>query len=750
MPGNLPDMGWLEKDFIQATITPSQSPTIGPSATPTPIVSAIEVRIRSGYDDAEENQSGSLSMSSSDLEMTFDTVDQIVGMRFTGLELSRGMTITKAYIQFQTDEGQSIDTNLVIHGEASDDASTFHNTILNISSRPLTTSAVDWTPPPWTIVGAAGLEQRTSDISQIIQEIIDRPGWASRNSMVLIISGSGERVAESYDGQPDSAPLLHVEFAGTPQPSPTPTITPTPYPAGEHIRFAVIGDYGDGSPDEGRVATQVASWNPDFIITTGDNNYADGTWESINPNIGQFYSQFIGDYQGSYGPGSSINRFWPSLGNHDWHSLTCTGSWCSGPYFDYFNLPGNERYYSVDYGLVRLFAIDSDQLEPDGYTENSIQATWLQNTLATSTACYNVVYFHHAPYSSGRHGSSEDLQWPFESWGADVVLAGHDHTYERLDAGNFPYFVNGAGGSSLYTFDNIGTLPAGVTSEFRYNDDFGAMQVNATTSGITYQFINSFGELIDELTVAKSCSISATATGTPGQSPSPTITENATSTPTPSPTQTAAATPTIVNSQTPTSTSTTAPAATYTPTPTTTPTSPPVVNTVEVRVASSSDDAEESASGVVSLTSSDLELVYTSGSNQVVGMRFNAVQVPPGASISSAYIQFKVDEPTSSTAELTIQGQFTGDAPTFTGTDGDISSRLRTTNTATWNPLPWMTVGETAIDQRSPDITPIIQEIIGHPGWSAGNSLVIIITGSGTRVAESYNGDPVGAAFAAY
>ncbi len=79
---------------------------------------------------------------------------------------------------------------------------------------------------------------------------------------------------------------------------------------------------------------------------------------------------------------------------------------------------------------------------------------------------------------------------------------------------------------------------------------------------------------------------------------------------------------------------------------------------VDVRVAASSDDAEENASGSVDLSSSDLELVYDS-SKQTVGMRFTGVRVPRGSTILSAYVQFQVDEARTSATSLTIQGEAT-------------------------------------------------------------------------------------------
>ena len=275
----------------------------------------------------------------------------------------------------------------------------------------------------------------------------------------------------------------------------------------EILRFAVIGDYGTGYSNEARVASLVTGWAPDFIITTGDNNYPDGSAETIDRNIGQFYSQYIGDYQGSYGLGSETNRFWPSLGNHDWLSISCDSNHCNGPYFDYFNLPGNERYYDVDFDLVHLYVMDSFYKEPDGNEGDSIQANWLKNVLSASQACFDIVYFHHAPYSSGHYGSYSNMQWPFHEWGAEVIMAGHDHSYERLAFNGLPYFVNGTGGAVLYSFENLGNLPPGVVSHVRYNETYGAMLVTATDTQITYEFINVDGEIIDTYTTHKDCSI---------------------------------------------------------------------------------------------------------------------------------------------------------------------------------------------------------------------------------------------------
>ena len=199
----------------------------------------------------------------------------------------------------------------------------------------------------------------------------------------------------------------------------------------------------------------------------GDNSY-DAT--AIDTNIGQYYSDFIGNYTGSYGTGSLVNRFFPSLGNHDY-----TDGGGSAAYFNYFTLPGNERYYDFVQGPVHFFILDANptglgNAPGDGRSPTSAQGVWLQTQLAASTSPWNIVYLHYPPYSSSTtHGSEVAMQWPYEAWGATAVFAGHDHVYERIfrdddfDGINFAYFTAGTGGRSLYPF---GTPVTG--SQVRY------------------------------------------------------------------------------------------------------------------------------------------------------------------------------------------------------------------------------------------------------------------------------------------
>ncbi len=277
----------------------------------------------------------------------------------------------------------------------------------------------------------------------------------------------------------------------------------------ETIRYAVVGDFGDDSVNEEHVANLIDSWNPEFILTVGDDSYGSAApvppaVSTIDLNIGQYYHSYIGAYNGGYGTGSPLNRFFPSIGNHDY-----TDGDGIAAYLDYFTLPGaaisstttsgNERYYDFVQGPIHFFALNSDDNEPDGNTDTSTQGQWLQAQLAAATEPWKIVYFHHAPYSSGNvHGNSTWMQWPFQQWGASVVLSGHDHTYERVVLNDFPYFVNGAGGHGLYGFNT--PVPGSV---IRYSDDYGALWVEATPLTMTFRFysVAGGGTLIDSYTL---------------------------------------------------------------------------------------------------------------------------------------------------------------------------------------------------------------------------------------------------------
>ena len=205
------------------TVTLTVKDTGGLTSTPktqsiavaAPTVTTVETRIAVSSDDAEQLVSnGSMYLNSSDLELIQDGSDQIVGMRWPGLTIPPGATITAAYIQFVSKEAWSVATSLTLKAQAADNAVTFTTATSNVSSRPVTNASAAWAPMAWN-VGDAGLNQRTPDLSALVQEVVSRPAWASGNALVIIVSGSGHRTAWASDGSPTQAPLLHVEYTSS-------------------------------------------------------------------------------------------------------------------------------------------------------------------------------------------------------------------------------------------------------------------------------------------------------------------------------------------------------------------------------------------------------------------------------------------------------------------------------------------------------------------------------------------------------
>jgi tartrate-resistant acid phosphatase type 5 len=269
------------------------------------------------------------------------------------------------------------------------------------------------------------------------------------------------------------------------------------------ILFAVIGDYGKAGEPEEKVASMVKSWNPDFIITTGDNNYESGEMSTIQQNISQYYGEYIYNYDAPVeyqckGKAfeEAINRFFPSPGNHDAGSREKLV-----PYLNFFTLPQQETFYKFVWGPVSFYSLNSVTGDLDE------QEQWLFEQLDLSETPFNIVYFHHPPYSPGRHGNTRKMQWDYHGAGVDVVLAGHDHIYARVEKKGeegLYYIVNGLGGKSRYD-SNASPLPAGVFESYGYDADYGAIRATATSDQLVIEFYAAGPpkELIDSVVIEK-------------------------------------------------------------------------------------------------------------------------------------------------------------------------------------------------------------------------------------------------------
>jgi hypothetical protein len=174
----------------------------------------VDVRVSGGGDDVEEVVgSGRVYVDSSDLELIDDASYlgvQRVGLRFSSVSVPQGARVTSARVDFVVDEPDSVATSLSVRAAASDDAPAFRNVAFDVSGRPVTTAVVEWSNiAPWTVVGST---QRTPDLSSIVQEVVDRGGWVSGNSLALVFSGAGHRTAVSADGGPATAPRLLITY----------------------------------------------------------------------------------------------------------------------------------------------------------------------------------------------------------------------------------------------------------------------------------------------------------------------------------------------------------------------------------------------------------------------------------------------------------------------------------------------------------------------------------------------------------
>jgi probable HAF family extracellular repeat protein len=180
-------------------------------AVPASRADTIDVQVSNANDDGDEDSGGTPHLNNQKLEL-----GQILwhGTRFQNVTIPGGTCITRAYVQFSAQASNSETTHLTIFGEDADNAAAFTTASNNLSSRTRTSASVTWNNVvSWT----ANNDFQSLDISAIIQEIVDRPGWASGNSMVILFRSddlNGKRIADSYDFDPNDAPKLHVEYSG--------------------------------------------------------------------------------------------------------------------------------------------------------------------------------------------------------------------------------------------------------------------------------------------------------------------------------------------------------------------------------------------------------------------------------------------------------------------------------------------------------------------------------------------------------
>ncbi|MEW6730402.1 MAG: metallophosphoesterase [Acidobacteriota bacterium] len=254
-------------------------------------------------------------------------------------------------------------------------------------------------------------------------------------------------------------------------------------PVQSSLRFAIIGDWGNGNNDQFATAQQMYTTfqaNPfDFVLTVGDNIYPDGSGHLLQSYFEQPYAPLL----------RAGVKFYAALGNHD--VIHGRQDQCQYPLFNM-----NQRcYYSLSQGngLVEIFILDSTDLD-------RTQLGWLEGALRASKARWKLALFHHPLYSSGRyHGSDLSLRQQLEplfiQYGVHMVFSGHDHIYERTHPQQgIIYFVTGAAGMTRQgDTDRESELTAAY---FDTDNHFMFIEIDARQ--ISYSAISETGKIVDQ------------------------------------------------------------------------------------------------------------------------------------------------------------------------------------------------------------------------------------------------------------
>ncbi|MEJ2286737.1 MAG: hypothetical protein P8X85_24450 [Desulfobacterales bacterium] len=539
------------------------------------------------------------------------------------MSIPQGAVITNAYLEFETDETDTVSTSISITAQDSSDAASFGSGARDISGRQTVSASVSWSNiPSWSTVNQ---KHQTPDLSAVVQAVVDRADWASGNALAFVISGSGCRTAESFDGESGAAPLLHVEYSASAVPT-THTIT------------ASAGANGSISPD-GTVEVNEGQSKTFTIKANSNANIADVLVDGVSVGARTTYTfeQVSADH-------TIEARF--AL---DTATITATGT-----------AGGNitpSGAVTVTKGANQSFTIAADSgfeitdVKVDGTSKGSVASYTFANVDQNHTI--------HAVFAE-----QKDTQAPT--------------TPADLSATVNAMVVNLNWQAST---DNVGVVayqvyrdgsPIGSASSTSYSD-------SSVQASKTYRYT------VDAQDAAGNSS---------NQSNAVTVTVEAN-----------------------TGTETTA------------------------RVASGSDDAEEMVSnGDMYTNSSDLELVYDDDDKQLIGVRFADLNIPQGAKITSAYIEFETDETDSGQTDVVITAQDSDDAQTFVNAAYNISGRQTVNASVAWNNIPgWGTVSE---KHQTPDLSAVVQAVVDRAGWISGNAMAFIISGSGCRTAESFDGEP--------
>ncbi|HEX2618079.1 MAG TPA: thrombospondin type 3 repeat-containing protein, partial [Flavobacteriales bacterium] len=266
-----------------------------------------------GEPDAEQAENGSVSTNAGTLDLVFDSSpthwrgEQVVGVRFEGVEVPQGVTIVSAYLQFTAANGTNVEPcNLEVSAEYSGDAAAISTTTNDLSAR-ARTGMVHWDPAPWNATDGAGEAQRSPNLADLVQSIVSNPTWQANHAMMFFVEGTGGRSAVSWNNDPNGAAQLCIAYSE----QSSPVLDCTGVPNGVAM---------PGSP-----------------CNDGDESTGDDRWTMNCACLGQPFD-CTGEPGGTAWPGSPCDDGVANTGDDRWNNV-CV---CAGLLLDCAGTPGGE------------------------------------------------------------------------------------------------------------------------------------------------------------------------------------------------------------------------------------------------------------------------------------------------------------------------------------------------------------------------------------------------------------------------
>ena len=458
-------------------------------------------------DDAEEDAHGSISLYSEDLDIVRAYDNQIVALRFQDIAIPRGAHITQAYIQFTADKTDSERSNFTIQAQASDDAPAFRYSSYDLSARSLTSKSVYWTPAAWYHTWERGERQRSSDISALLQEVVDRSGWRTNNAVALFIQGVGRRIAKSSDGDRSHGATLFVAYE---EGRNIPQRPRQPSSSVETVKIAMIADQGTDETSK-KVLRLIKKEDADMLLLAGDfDYYADEyRWEKMHRDI--------------------LGRDFPILavaGNHDipnwWSYQQVIKRWQNNPLFDCEGEAG--KLSSCDFKGIKIVMSTPNLFDYDSKTKSEQH---IKRSLASDSSAWRICSFHETMRDMQTGNKSDETGWGvYEACrqGGAMIVTGHEHSYARsylfnnvssksitrwsspytLEKGKSIVVVSGLGGKSARSLKHDGywwAAKANASTGTRAGALFCSYRVDGDPRKARCYFKDIKGNVLDEFTL---------------------------------------------------------------------------------------------------------------------------------------------------------------------------------------------------------------------------------------------------------